>query len=79
MQSNLYATSDLSLAATLLHLKFQLITLRRSGVKAEFVFEDSSRLREAEEKYWQDSLMVPAQSFAGSIRRAKHILYDYRP
>ena len=73
-----FRTSNLALAATLLHQKCRLIELARSPTKTEFIFEDSPALHETVRGYWQDDLLLPAQSLLASLRRAKHVLLDYQ-
>jgi len=73
-----YRTHDLPLAATLLHKNCQLIDLERRSSASEFVFEDSPHLRDVVDKYWRDELLCPAQSLLSAMKRAKHILYDFK-
>ncbi|PIR48108.1 hypothetical protein COU80_06060 [Candidatus Peregrinibacteria bacterium CG10_big_fil_rev_8_21_14_0_10_55_24] len=73
-----YHTHDLPLAATLLHKNCQLIDLERRSSASEFVFEDSVELRGIVDQYWRDELLCPAQSLLAALKRAKHILYDFK-
>lgn len=74
-----YRTHDLPTIAVLLHKQCKLRTLDRSDPsgKVIFVFEDSDDLQKILRAYWTDSLLCPAQSLLTSLKRAKHILYDF--
>lgn len=72
-----FRTHDLALAATLLHEKHHLLSLDRSSPSVDFVFEDAPQLRETVDRYWRDDLLCSAQSLLASLRKAKHILYDF--
>ncbi len=74
-----FRTHDLSLAATLLNEKCHLLDVDRSQSRTAFVFDDTDHLRTAVDQYWRDTLLCPAQSLLASLRKAKHILYDYQP
>lgn len=71
-----FRTHDLSLAATLLYEQCFLVDLDRSHLQAEFIFEDTEKLREIVANYWRDQLPYPAQDLFASLKKAKHILYD---
>lgn len=75
-----FRTHDLPTIAVLLHKQCRLLTLDRSDPagKVVFVFEDSDTLRRILEDYWSDTLLCPAQSLLSCLKRAKHILYDYK-
>jgi hypothetical protein len=74
-----FRTHDLPTIAVLLHKQCKLRTLDRSDPsgKVIFVFEDSDDLQKILRAYWTDSLLCPAQSLLTSLKRAKHILYDF--
>jgi len=77
---NHFRTKDIALSAALLHQKCRFVSIDRTQSKsAEFVFEGSEELREIVDQYWRDELMCPAQSLLAAFKRAKHILYDYKP
>lgn len=72
-----FRTSDLCLAAALLHENFRLVGLDRQNSKqASFIFEKSAKLEQTVSAFWKDTLLCPAQSLLASLRKAKHILYD---
>lgn len=73
-----FATHDLALAATLLFEKCYLLDVDRSGLQVEFVFEETDQVRDIVAKYWRDQLPYPAQGLFASLRKAKHILYDFQ-
>lgn len=73
-----YQSHDLPLIATLLHEGCNLLDVDRSQHRAEFIFEDTPELRSVVDEYMCGTLMCPAHSLLGSLRRAKHILYDYQ-
>jgi len=77
MQHSAFRTQDLSLTAALLHKGQRLEELDRSGRNTVFLFQDSPELQEIVAQYWRDELLCPAQSLLSSLKRAKHILYDY--
>ena len=74
-----FRTTDLGIAATLLHEKYHLVDLDRTKSSVEFVFEDSDELQDSIAKYWKDELACPAQSLLSSFRKAKRLLYDFHP
>lgn len=71
-----FRTTDMSLAATILHENCGFLSVDRTQHRAEFVFEDSEKLRDLVTQYWRNELMCPAQSLLASLKRTKHILYD---
>lgn len=75
-----FRTHDLPTVAVLLHKQYKLRTLDRSDPsgKVIFVFEDSDKLQQTLRAYWSDSLLCPAQSLLSCLKRAKHILYDFK-
>jgi len=73
-----YSTHDLGLAASILHERGQLVGVDRTKTRVEFLFEDTPALRDVVDRYWQNTLMLPAQSLLLSFKRAKHILHDYQ-
>lgn len=75
-----YRTHDLPTAAVLLYKQCRLKTLDRSDPRrVVFVFEESPELQVTLRAYWNDTLLCPAQSLLTSLKRAKHILYDFHP
>lgn len=74
----LFSTSDLALAATLLHKNYTLHGLNRASRRVEFQFEDTDELRDTVDRYWRNDLHCPAQALLASLKQAKHILYDYQ-
>ncbi len=76
-----FRTHDLPTVAVLLHEQCKLKTLDRSDLRGKviFIFEDSQELQQTLRAYWSDTLMCPAQSLLTSLKRAKHILYDFHP
>lgn len=74
-----YRTHDLPTAAVLLHKQCKLLTIDRTEPhRVIFVFEQSPDLQQILQAYWSDTLMCPAQSLLTSLKRAKHILYDFQ-
>lgn len=73
----IFRTSDLCLAATLLHENFRLVGLDRQNTRqASFLFAKTEKLEGVVSAFWKDTLLCPAQSLLASLRKAKHILYD---
>ncbi len=78
MQDCPVSVTDLATIAVLLHKQCKLRRLDRSNPKKiAFIFEDSPELQKILTDYWSDTLLCPAQSLLASLKRAKHILYDY--
>jgi hypothetical protein len=67
-----YDTSDLTLASFLRCRSFTLNNLRRQNGKTVFVFEDSSRLRDAVLEYANDG-SVSVRTFCSTLRDLKAI------
>lgn len=76
-EENIFSTRDLSLAATLMTLKFRLegTDMQFEGSKREpigyFKFTDSTALKEARQKYMQSMLLVEPQLFVTNMRSLK--------
>lgn len=74
---NIFSTRDLSLAATLMTLKFRLegTDMQFEGSKREpigyFKFEETAALKEARQKYMQSMLLVEPQLFVTNMRALK--------
>lgn len=77
MGENVFSTRDLTLAATLITLKFPMtgIDYQVEGTKQNpigyFKFEDSPKLREARQKYTQALLAVEPKLFMTNIHGLK--------
>jgi len=77
MENNLYSTKDISLAATLMSLKFLMVGIdyQIEGLKnlpvGYFKFEDTDKLRDATRKYMQSMLMVEPRNFMSNIKTLK--------
>lgn len=73
-----FRTPDLATVAVLLYKDCRLVTLDRTDKqRAVFVFEESPELQKILQAYWSGELVCPAQSLLASLKRAKHILYDF--
>lgn len=76
-EQNIFSTSDLPLASTLVTLKFFMIGLdvQIEGVKNRpigyFKFEDTPELRKAEQKFSQSLLYVEPNAFTTNMRSLK--------
>ena len=72
-----YATSDFTLATTLVHLKKKLTGVDRTNPrKAEFLFEETPDLLETVDKFFNRELMVEPQTFGGDLNSMKNRLYN---
>ncbi len=77
IQENIYSTRDLTLAATLVSLKFYLTGFdiqyegERNRPIAYFKFELSGNLEEARKKFIQGLLMVEPKAFMLNVRSLK--------
>ena len=67
-----YDTSDLTLASFLRCRSFTISNIRRQNGKTVFVFEDSSRLRDALLEYANDG-SVSVRTFCSTLRDLKAI------
>jgi hypothetical protein len=67
-----YDTSDLTLASFLRCRSFTISNIRRQNGKTVFVFEDSSRLRDAVLEYANDG-SVSVRTFCSTLRDLKAI------
>lgn len=76
--SSIYgSTTDLSLAATLVTLGFQIHSIQKNlHSKAVFNFEQSTKLNQTIEAYWADRLVVNPKSFFDVIKHIKTRLYS---
>ena len=72
----IFRTSDLCLAAALLHEKCHLVGLDRKSARQIFLFTKSQELERVVSAYWKDTLLCPAQSLLANLKKAKRILYD---
>jgi len=72
-----YRSSDLGLAAALVHAGFSLLELDRSaGKKVEFIFTKTPQLEEAVKRFWSGKLSVNAQGYFEAIRSVKNRIYS---
>jgi hypothetical protein len=75
MESKIFSTRDLYLAATLVSMRFYVINvdyqLEGSRPVGYFNFEDSEDLRNAENDYWQGRLAVEPRTFVTNLRGLK--------
>jgi len=77
MTDNIFSTRDLTLAATLISLKFPLISIdyQIEGSKPQpvgyFKFEDTERLRDARQKYMQSLISVEPRQFMTNVHTLK--------
>lgn len=67
-----YDTTDLTLASFLRCRSFTITNIRRQNGKTVFVFEDSSRLRDAVLEYANDG-SVSVRTFCSTLRDLKAI------
>lgn len=69
MEKEFFSTPDLSLATTLIYLKFMLVKIdyqvegERRKPRGYFNFENSDSLQEAHGKYWQDKISVEPKAY----------------
>lgn len=74
---NLFSTRDIYLAATLLTMKFALLSIdyqiegERKFPVGYFNFESTKELREVEMKYFQGALAVEPRTFVTNMRGLK--------
>jgi|APSaa5957512535_1039671.scaffolds.fasta_scaffold356224_1 hypothetical protein len=73
-----FHTTDIGLAAVLLYERYEFIGIIRKKPSAEFVFKESKHLKDTVERYWVDTLRLPAQSLLHSLKLAKRILYNQK-
>lgn len=75
-----FRTSDIQVAAVLLHTNCRFLGLDRTTdpKRIAFIFEDSEKLQNVISQYWRDDLLCKAQSLLVDFKRAKHILFDYQ-
>jgi len=75
--SESFITSDLSLAASLLTLGFNVWNLDRSNPKkSQFIFQRSIGLDLAIQKYWNGKLKMNPRLFADNQKMLKNRLYS---
>ncbi len=74
-QEKFYSTADLGLAAVIL-LSHPLEAIERQNPrKAEFVFQQDSKLEEVVNEYWRGGIKVEPQAYFGALRTIKARLY----
>lgn len=77
MSDNIFSTRDLTLAATLMSLKFPMLSIdyQIEGSKSQpvgyFKFEDTERLRDARQKYMQSLVAVEPRQFMTNVHSLK--------
>lgn len=77
MHHNYYETSDLGLATALVAVGHHLIDINRLNPRrAVFIFDKTSEVDDAVNKYWHDELVVSAQHYFETIKRVKSRLYE---
>lgn len=76
-QRNYNETSDLGLAASLSASGFVVVRVdKQDPRRAVFVFERSPELQQYIERYWADSLLLPATLLLEHIRKLKTRIYS---
>lgn len=76
-QSNIYSTKDISLAASLMSLKFLMVGIdyQIEGMKnlpvGYFKFENTEKLQDTIRKYMQSMLMIEPRNFMSNIKTLK--------
>lgn len=74
-KGNLFASSDLALAATI-SIYFPVVIIdKQDPRKALFVFKRSNKLDELVDKYWNKELLVEPRTYFDSIKALKARLY----
>ena len=72
-----WITTDLPLAAALVTIGHRLATTDKSDPKrVTFLFEKDINLDFNAERYWNNTLNVPAQRYANELRNLKNRLYE---
>jgi hypothetical protein len=80
---NLFSTRDLTLAATLMTLKFPMLAIdfQIEGTKSQpvgyFKFEDTQALKDARRKYMQSLLVVEPRQFMTNVHALKAEVMNY--
>ncbi|OGC81168.1 hypothetical protein A2943_00765 [Candidatus Adlerbacteria bacterium RIFCSPLOWO2_01_FULL_51_16] len=74
------AISDLGLAALLVTLQFELVSLERTSEKrVDFVFANSKEVERAIADFWEDkNVNVPIQTLFNNFRLLKNRLYAFK-
>ena len=71
------ATSDLNLAATLVALGHELVAMDKSNPKrVRFLFRKTETIETAIRGYWDNTLILPAQTLLGAQKTLKARLYS---
>lgn len=82
LPGNIFACRDIYLAAVLVTLKFAVkgVNIEIEGVKQHhvgyFLFDNTSELNVAAEKYWASNLLIDPQLFIKNWRRLKSEVTD---
>jgi hypothetical protein len=77
MSDDIFSTRDLTLAATLMTLKFPMLSIdfQIEGTKTQpvgyFKFEDTERLKDARRKYMQSLTVVEPRQFMTNVHALK--------
>lgn len=74
---NPFITYDIGLAASLVTLGYKLIDVDKSNPrKSQFMFNRDEQTEKMVNKYWDDSLTLPARSFVDNLKMLKNRLYS---
>jgi len=76
MENEMFKTSDLALASTLLCLGFKITNINRDFGRAIFCFLKTNKLIESTEDYWADRLTVNPKDFFNCQKEIKTRIYS---
>ena len=75
--SEQFITYDIGLAATLVTLGYTLIDVDRTNPrKSQFIFRRDEHIDKMVNKYWDNTLTVPARSIVDNLKMLKNRLYS---
>ena len=73
---NHYTTTDMALAATLMTLSIEIVSIERDWTKATFHFKNTERLKELLRNYFNNKIMVNPITFFWNIKWLKTRIYQ---
>jgi len=77
-QINGVSTYDLSLASALKEKGFVIARLDRDSHphKIKFIFKPAKGIKEAEQKYWADRMVVNPRTYSDTVKSIKNRIYS---
>lgn len=79
METQIYRTKDLPIAALLYSSDKKLVGIRREDGIVFFLFGDPASCNQLAEHFWQKRATVDAKSFSDALRSLKALIFNGSP